>query len=125
MATKAVQLNTRIDKELKRNGDAVFARHGLTPSEAVRALWEYAAKNQDLPPFMQNDAGSIARNSNPELERKLLLARDGAGLALRVAKEQCGYVGSDSITLSEQEWDSLIDRAYDDMLDEMEASCRD
>ena len=44
-----VQLNTRIDPELKRSGDAVFARAGLTPSEVVRAVWAHAARTQSVP----------------------------------------------------------------------------
>ena len=39
MATRTVQLNTRIDEALKRGGDSVFGRYGLSPSDVVRAVW--------------------------------------------------------------------------------------
>ena len=43
-ATASSQLNVRIDSDLKRAGDAVFTSIGLSPSQAVRALWELAAR---------------------------------------------------------------------------------
>ena len=43
------QMNTRIDAELKQRGDAVFSKLGLTPSEVVRAVWEYADEHGDAP----------------------------------------------------------------------------
>lgn len=42
VAIDAVQMNVRIDRELKREGDAALAAAGYTPSQAVRALWENA-----------------------------------------------------------------------------------
>lgn len=39
-----VQMNTRISKQLKSDGDAALALIGLSPSQAVRALWEKAAR---------------------------------------------------------------------------------
>ena len=43
MTTTMVQMNTRIDADLKRRGDEALKRAGFTPSQAIRALWEYAA----------------------------------------------------------------------------------
>lgn len=45
----SVQLNTRIDGTLKEAGDKVFALLGYTPSQAIRALWEYAVAHRDRP----------------------------------------------------------------------------
>jgi len=42
----AVQMNTRIDGDLKAEGDAVFAELGYSPSEAVRLVWGFAARNK-------------------------------------------------------------------------------
>lgn len=44
-----VQMNTRIDQDLKRRGDAALAQAGFSPSEAVRALWEFAAAHEHEP----------------------------------------------------------------------------
>ena len=36
----ATQMNVRIDSTLKREGDEALASAGISPTEAVRALWE-------------------------------------------------------------------------------------
>lgn len=48
-AMDAVQMNVRIDRELKREGDAALATVGYTPSQAVRLLWEIAVSLRDRP----------------------------------------------------------------------------
>ena len=42
--TATVQLNARLDRELKESGDAALSLIGFTPTQAVRALWEKAAR---------------------------------------------------------------------------------
>ena len=37
------QINVRIDRALKSSGDAALSDAGITPSEAIRAVWELAA----------------------------------------------------------------------------------
>ena len=44
-----VQMNTRIDEDVKRQGDTVFAEVGYSPSRVVRALWGYAAAHRADP----------------------------------------------------------------------------
>ena len=39
-----VQLNTRMNRELKEAGTVALAEIGLTPTRAINALWEKAAK---------------------------------------------------------------------------------
>ena len=39
----AAQMNIRIEPELKKAGDAALADIGLTPTQAVRLVWEKAA----------------------------------------------------------------------------------
>lgn len=46
---RSVQMNVRIDRQLKEAGDAVLAHLGMTPSQAVRALWEYLVVNGRMP----------------------------------------------------------------------------
>lgn len=43
------QMNTRIERDLKQRGDAALARAGFSPSEAVRALWTFAAAHESEP----------------------------------------------------------------------------
>ena len=64
----AVQMNVRIDRELKREGDAALATIGYTPSQAVRALWENAVRLRRNPDALRNylaeqDATPLARPS--------------------------------------------------------------
>ncbi len=47
--SRPVQMNVRMDRGLKDAGDAVLARLGMTPSQAVRALWEYLVINGRMP----------------------------------------------------------------------------
>lgn len=44
--SELIQMNTRIDRTLKERGDAALARAGFTPSQAVRALWKFAAEHE-------------------------------------------------------------------------------
>lgn len=39
-----VQLNARMSRSLKQSGDEALALIGLSPTQAVRALWEKAAR---------------------------------------------------------------------------------
>lgn len=106
-----VQLNTRIAPELKRQGDAVFAREGLTSSEVVRAVWEYAARTQQVP-------ACVKQRNEDEVERRVQSVREGAGLASKVARsmgltcipatQPCGY-------------ETLRDEMYDELSARMEA----
>ena len=43
------QINARIDADCKTLGDAGLAAAGLSPSQAIRALWELAGRNVDAP----------------------------------------------------------------------------
>lgn len=43
------QINVRIDRALKNAGDAALLDAGITPSEAIRALWELAVRTKQTP----------------------------------------------------------------------------
>ena len=85
MANESTQLNTRIDARVKREGDAVFARFGLTPSLVVRAVWNYAIDHQRPPEFMlssQDEEGKT--HGSPRCAKVLAWPASGGGLrALR------------------------------------------
>lgn len=52
---RSVQMNVRLDSQLKEAGDAVLARIGMTPSQAVRELWQYLIENGHMPAKKNND----------------------------------------------------------------------
>lgn len=62
----AVQMNIRMDSALKASGNAVIAELGYTPSQVVRALWEFATVQGTLPPaltrLLRDDRGVNATN---------------------------------------------------------------
>ena len=59
-----IQLNTRIDRELKEAGDSALSLIGFNPSQAVRALWEKAARRG-------RDLEEVAELLSSAEERKL------------------------------------------------------
>lgn len=42
-------LTVRLDSDVKNRGSAIMKENGLTPSQAVRKLFDYAIKNDALP----------------------------------------------------------------------------
>lgn len=48
----AAQMNIRMDAALKASGNAVIAELGYTPSQIVRALWEFVTVQGTLPPAL-------------------------------------------------------------------------
>jgi len=78
------QMNIRIDDALKNRGDAVFRRYGVTPSDAVRALWNYTAEHEELPEFIDSHATDAAQ------EKLRLSVRESSGMATRLLEEMTG-----------------------------------
>lgn len=111
MATMT-QLNTRIDAEVKRRGDAVFAREGLTPSQVVRSVWQYAADTQRMP-------DCVRPAIDADRQRRVEAIRRGAGLASRMLKEQFGI----ELSPADEPFDYKAYRShmYDEMIEEMES----
>lgn len=57
--TASATLNVRIDRDLKARGDAVLLREGASVSDAVRELYRYLERSQELPPWMRNDEKDV------------------------------------------------------------------
>ena len=106
-----VQLNTRIDPGLKARGDAVFARAGLTSSEVVRAVWEYAARTQTVPEC-------VLERRDKEREAHLDAVEEGFGIGRRIAGQMGIHLANEPM-----DYKALRDEMYDEMLDEMRARC--
>lgn len=113
MSTVMTQLNTRVPADLKRGGDAVFARYGLSASEVVRRVWRFAVESQSVPEFLLKErAGAPAVGPS-----------DGCGLAVQVAARECGFV--DARPAPEHvSWQNERDAMYDDLLARMDERCR-
>lgn len=102
-----VQLNTRIDPLLKRQGDAVFARAGLSSSDVVRRLWSHAAATQSVPNFLLPEADDRRAKLVEEI-------RQGAGI-VRTQAELMGI----SLGRNPIDYDSLRDEMYDDLTEKI------
>lgn len=116
MASAAAQLNVRIDPALKKSGDSVLARNKITPSEAVRALWDYLTRHQELPAFLVDGAAEDSVDA-PSFD-------SGMGLALDIARTQCGFRANDSDPWGTMTESERSDWLADQLFEEMSSSCR-
>lgn len=112
MATMT-QLNTRMDSELKRRGDAVFSRAGLTSSEVVRAVWRTAADTQQVPECVCG-----AQGPDKERERGIRAVREASHLFETFCKENSLPYPA---TRTGADHELLCDELYDALSMEMES----
>ena len=98
MSTEMAQMNTRISRSLKERGDAALEKAGMTPSQAVRKLWDFAARNSHNPQIIQSlfDTEDKAARSEAEEERarRAEAFRKGANI-MAEAYERMGIEPSD------------------------------
>ena len=92
MDAAVVQMNVRLDAELKAKGDGVLERVGLTPTKAVRALWERLASCSDRPEkvteLLMPQERPSDESEDAERSRKLRIAREGAQIVARSLAER-------------------------------------
>ena len=116
----AVQLNVRMDASLKAAGDAAASQCGWTPTQLVRALWEYLAVH-DCPPVALQPALNQAR-FNETCERADAPTRELVGHELvdsfyerfgypKPAVEQLDYDALRAAAAREQYGDWGLERA--------------
>lgn len=90
-ALPSVQMNTRIDRELKREGDLVLEQAGLTPTEAVRCLYElavrYRERPQELRELLEPESAEERAARESVRERKLRLFKEGSTMCQRFYDE--------------------------------------
>ena len=114
-AAATAQINARINAELKQRGDAALAAAGLTPTQAVRALWELAAEHAERPEVIEQAlfperAERAASEAEQRRSRRLAAAQRGP----RIVEEAIAVAGidieaSDASTMS---YDELKELAY-------------
>lgn len=112
MSVAMAQLNTRVPADLKRGGDVVFARSGLSPSDVVRGVWRYAVETQSAPSFLIEENKPVHAS-----------AAEGSGLAVTVATRECGFVDKGA-RLSHESARDTRDAMYDELLSRMDERCR-
>ena len=92
MTTASAQINVRLDADLKRSGDAALSSAGITPSQAVRALWQLAASLANRPGALQDilspgRARAEQREREKATKRKLELIDQGSQLFAAACRE--------------------------------------
>lgn len=86
-----VQMNLRIDPTLKREGDEALAQAGYTPTQAVRALWDFAARHRNRPSEIREalsfgEANPSEEELDEEVKRKLEIVEYGANIGRNFLK---------------------------------------
>ena len=91
MSLEIAQVNARIDASLKAAGDAALAKAGLTPTKAIRALWQRFAELADRPEKIRElveSSDELGPGERAEQERKLSLAQEGPMIVSRSLAER-------------------------------------
>ena len=115
-----VQMNVRIDRNLKEAGDAAFAELGYTPTEIVREVWGFACRNrrnrravsgliQSLRDPREVEAEEAARAS------QLTQADEWLDRGPRIIREHFAKLGVDYDAqqhLSLEDYDRLLEESY-------------
>ncbi len=74
-AIHMTQMNTRIDRTLKSQGDEVLARFGYTPSQAIRGLYRFLVAHRHEPAkvdsLVASDENASREEANTEIKEKL------------------------------------------------------
>ena len=107
-----VQLNVRIDEDLKAAGDAVLERFGTSAVQVVRDVWRYMADYQRIPQFDERAASSDKAAPDDVLLNRV---ENLSGMALRLARE--AGLRSEFEAMS---YEQLRESAFEEMLAEMD-----
>lgn len=115
---QAVQMNIRIDGDMKSSGDRVLADVGYSPSMAVRALWSFLARNEGNEQAVAQMLDSFDFDANAERERarqRRLAAFERGSHMFEDALERAGlHVSDETARMSAKD---LMEFAYADRLD--------
>lgn len=120
-AGATAQINARLNPALKQRGDEGLLGAGLSPSQAIRALWELAARNTDNPEAIQRALfPERAEVQEAELSTAQRRRAEAIGKGARVVEDAYRAMGvvptSSSADLS---FDELRDLAYQERYGEL------
>lgn len=110
------QMNVRIDGDLKAQGDAVFAKTGLTPSDVVRAVWTYAVEHQEAPAIVKQALDSPQQS---ELSLKSAYAQKMLDEASTIVERFCLEQGIELLPETDEfDYKAMRETMYEEMLEE-------
>ena len=121
-AGATAQINARLNPALKQRGDEALSGAGLSPSQAIRALWELAARNTDNPEAIQKALfPERAEAQEADLSAAQRCRAEAIGKGARVVEEayrSMGVVPAASST-ADLSYDELQDLAYEERYGEL------
>lgn len=121
-ADSMIQMNTRIDRELKQSGDEALLNAGFTPSQAVRALWRFAARHRHDPggirALLDSDPKRIDADSDEDSERRFAQARAETEKGAAILTEAMRQLGISSMDLDDTPYEELREQALVERLEE-------
>lgn len=112
-----VQMNTRIPADLKEQGDRALENAGLTPSQAVRALWEFAAQHMYEPSAVRRALGEQQVKAKPDAAtQKRIDAYEKGRRIMEDAYRQAGLNPHKTYAASQVSYKELRDLYYEERL---------
>lgn len=109
--SRSVQMNIRIGGQLKQAGDDVLSRLGLTPSAAVRGLWEFLVAHQESPEAIRAVVEPASMQSESDERQEKLRAIQHVRSQYAQLARSLGIEGASPG--AEPAWDELRDAMYD------------
>lgn len=107
----SVQMNMRIESDLKRRGSEAFAAAGFSPSEVIRAVWDFAARRRQNPRLIQEFMAELSDDENLVRALRLEAASRGASI-VEDAQVRCGVVSDTGQHAGCVDYDALRYQAY-------------
>lgn len=117
------QMNIRIERDVKAAGDKALAEVGLTPTEVVREVWSFAARNghdrqkvRDMMGYLKEEAA----DTREERDRQRLAAfEEWLERGPQHVRESCASLGVDLASEPAVPADVLLEEAYDEEIERL------
>lgn len=109
-----VQMNVRIDGDVKERVDKILERQGQTPSALIRDVWDYVDDYGHVPD-LETEAQKARKEA--EKERRLKAVKEGATLWSRTL-EEAGLHDSHKDPFEGMSYKEIRDLMYEEKYDE-------
>lgn len=120
MSATMTQMNTRIELGLKQSGDEALRNAGYTPSQAIRGLWDFAARHRHDPAAIRSilEPDFTASDSASELIEKRASALERVVEGARIVSSTRDKLNISNIPSREYSDEDLREWAHLDRLAE-------
>ena len=106
------QINARIEADVKAAGDAAFANAGYTPTQVIRALWGFAAKNMHDREKISSLLESIADEGDRSRKKTLEEILEEVERGPRIIEQALREMGIENPSPPTKTYDELREEAY-------------